>query len=156
MHKEVVHGHGHPNVTGTHRSTFEITRDENISKSADCIIVVGADKGAASLSDGFKRAASSDDAYMTCIIEAGGFRDVVKGWGSEKMTFSVEDSMVFRVSGYVCGRTVMIHANKPAARLDRRLISALAEGNKATIELHVERRKRPEPSFDLFKEVLMW
>ncbi|AFD00743.1 Uncharacterized protein conserved in archaea [Methanocella conradii HZ254] len=154
MHKEVVHGRGHPNVTGTHRSTFEITRDEEISKSADCIIVVGADKGAASLSDGFKKAAAHDDAFITCVIEAGGFRDVVTGWGSEKMTFSVEDSMVFRVSDYVCGRTVMIRADKPAARLDRRLIAALAEGNKAILELSVEQKDRPEPSLDaLFKEV---
>lgn len=146
---EVVHARGHPNITGTHRSTFEVTRDTTITKAADCIIAVGADKGSASLSGPFKSAAARDDAFISCTIEAGGFRDTVTGWGSREFTFTVEDSMVFRVSNYVCGRTVMIHADKPATRLDRRLIEALAEGNKATIELTVEQRERPKPTFDL-------
>ncbi len=100
--KEVIRARGHPNVTGTHGSTFEVTRDDDISSAADCIIAVGADKGAASLSADFKKAAASDDAFITCTIEAGGFRDTVTGWGSKEMTFTVEDSMVFRVSNYVC------------------------------------------------------
>ena len=150
---EVIRARGHRNVTGVHRSTFEVTQDPEISTSADCIIAVGADKGAATLSDAFKKTAASDDAYITCTIEAGGFRDTVAGWGSKAMTFAVEDSMVFRVSDYVCGRTVMVHADKPAARLDRRLVAALAEGNKAVIVLYVEQRERPKPSFDhLFME----
>ena len=153
MLKEVVHARGHPNITGTHRSTLEVTRDPEISTSADCIIAVSADKGAASLSGPFKAAAARDDALITCTIEAGGFSDKVTGWGSKDMTFTVEDSMVFRVSDYVCGRTVMVHADKSAARLDRRLIKALAEGNKAIIELYIEQRERPKPSFDhLFME----
>jgi len=149
MLKEVVHARGHTNVTGTHRSTFEVTRDAEISASADCIIAVGADKGAASLSEPFKRSAARDDAFITCVIEAGGVKDRVTGWGSNAMTFTVENSMVFRVSDYVCGRTVLIHADKPAARLDRKLIKALAEGNQAIIELCVEQREKPKPSFDL-------
>jgi uncharacterized protein len=146
---EVVHARGHPNITGTHRSTLEVTRDPEISASGDCIVAVGADKGAASLSEAFKNAAARDDAFITCSIEAGGFRDTVAGWGSKDMTFTIGDSMVFRVSNYVCGRTVMIYADKPAARLDRRLIGALAAGNMAIVELNIEHRERPKPSFDL-------
>jgi hypothetical protein len=154
---EVVHGHGRPNITGTHRSTFEVTRDEDISAAADCIIAVGADKGAATLSEPFKKAAARDDAFITCTIESGGFRDTVTGWGSKDMTFTVEDSMVFRVSNYVCGRTVMIYADKPAARLDRNLIKALRAENNLVIELKVERKERPKPSFDtLFMETMIW
>jgi hypothetical protein len=149
MLKEVVHARGHPRITGAHRSTFEITRDPEISGAADCIIAVGADKGASALSEGFKKAASCDDAFITCSIEAGGFRDTVTGWGSSDMAFTVEDSMGFRVSNYVCGRTVMVYADKPAARLDRNLIKALRAENKATIELSVELKERPKPSFEV-------
>jgi hypothetical protein len=157
MLKEVVHGLGHPRITALHRSTFEVTRDNDITAAADCIIAVGADKGATSLSEEFKSAAATDDAFITCTIEAGGFRDTVTGWGSEKMTFTVEDSMVFRVSNYVCGRTVMIYADKPAARLDRNLIKALRAETKAIIELTVERKERPKPSFDtLFMGAVVW
>jgi hypothetical protein len=154
---EVVHGMGHPRVTAQHPSTFEVTRAGEISAAADCIIAVGADKGAASLSEEFKKAAARDDAFITCTIESGGFRDTVTGWGSEEMTFTVEDSVVFRVSNYVCGRTVMIYADKPAAGLDRNLIKALRAENKAVIELKVERKERPKPSFDtLFMETMIW
>lgn len=146
---EVIHARGHRNITGTHRSTFEVTRDTEISKAADCIIAVGADKGAASLSEAFKREAAMDDAFITCTIEAGGLSDTVTGWGSRDFTFTVKDSMVFRISDYVCGRTVMVHADKPAARLDRRLAAVLAEGNEARVELKVEHRERPKPAFDL-------
>jgi hypothetical protein len=157
MLKEVVHGVGHPRIAALHRSTFEVTRDVDISVAADCIIAVGADKGAASLSDEYKMKAARDDAFITCTIDAGGFRDTVTGWGSKDMTFAVEDSMVFRVSNYVCGRTVMIYADKPAARLDRNLIKALKAENKAIIELTVERKERPKPSFDmLFMGTVIW
>ena len=154
MLKEVIHAHGHANVTATHRSTFEITRDADISTTADCIIAVGADKGAASLSEEFKQAASRDDAFITAVILSGSYKDTVAGWGSKDMTFTVEDSMVFRVSNYVCGRTVMIYADKPAARLDRALIKALMGKNDAIIEMTVERKERPKPSLDtLFGDV---
>jgi len=148
MLKEVIHAHGHGNVTATHRSTFEVSMDRDISTAADCIIAVGADKGAASLSGSFKNAASMDDAFITVAISSGGFKDTVTGWGSKDMTFTVEDSMVFRTSNYVCGRTVMIYADKPAARLDRDLIKALMEKNEAIIEMTVERKERQKPSLD--------
>ncbi len=157
MLKEVIHGRGHPNITGSHRSTFEVTRDMDISEAGDCIIAVRADMGAAALGEEFKKALADDDAFITCTISAGGHEDVVRGWGSKDMTFTVEDSMVFRVSNYVCGRTVMIYADKPAARLDRNLIKALGAENKAVIELTVERKERPKPSLDLlFTGTMIW
>ena len=139
-------------MTALHPSTFEVTRDAGITTTADCIIAVGADKGAATLSEAFKGAAACDDAIITARIACDGFTEVVTGWGSAKMTFTEPDSMVFRVSDFVCGRTVMINADKPAARLGRGLVSALAEGKEAVIELRVEKGKRPQPSFDLLFE----
>ena len=64
------------------------------------------------------------------------------------MTFTDPRSMVFRVSDFVCGRTVMIHADKPAARLDRDLVKALSDGKKVIVELTVEQKERPQPSFN--------
>lgn len=149
MFKEVIHARGHKNVTASHRSTFEVTVDADISTAADCIIAVCADKGAASLSDDFKKAAARDDAYITAVISCGPYSDTVTGWGSSKMTFAEPRSMVFRVSDYVCQRTVMINADKPAARLGRDLVKALSEGKDATIEMIVEQKERPQPSFDM-------
>jgi hypothetical protein len=149
MVKEVIHGRGHRFVTGAHRSTFEVTCDPEMTSSGDCIIVVGADRAAAALGDDFKAKAASNDAYLTVTIRCGDGMDVVEGWGSDRMTFTDPRSMVFRVSDYVCGRTVMINADKPASRLDRRLIEELASGKDAVIELSVETKKRDKPSLDI-------
>lgn len=148
MLKEVIHARGHRNVTATHPSTFEVTTDADISLAGDCIVAVAADKGAASLSGAVKKAAARDDAYITVVISCNGYSDTITGWGSNKMTFTDPASMVFRVSDHVCGRTVMINADKPAARLDRGLVKSLSEGREAVITMTVEQRERPQPSFD--------
>jgi hypothetical protein len=152
MISETVRARGHRNVTATHRSTFEVTRDPEIGPAADCIIAVAADKSAASLSESFKKAAASDDAQITAVIRCGGHSDTVTGRGSSQMTFTDGHSMVFRVSNYVCGRTVMIYADKAAKSLDRGLVVALASGKDAAIELRAEHAPRPEPSFDVIFE----
>ena len=149
---EAVHARGHPNVTAAHKSTFEITADADISPNADCIIAVGADRSAATLSEGFRRAAARDDARITAIIRCGGHSDTVTGRGSARMTFADGASMVFRVSDYVCGRTVMIDADKAARGLDRGLAAALATRQVVEIELRVSQVPRPEPSLDVLFE----
>jgi len=149
MTGDIVRARGHSNVTALHPSTFEITRDREISIAADCIIAVGADKGAADLSEAFRAAAADDNTMITATISCGGFTETVSGWGCSKLSFAEKNSMVFRVSNFVCDRTVMIGADKPAARLNRGLASALAAGKEATIELRTEKSVRPEPSFDL-------
>ena len=149
---EMIRAMGHKNVTALHSSTFEITRDAEIALKADCIIAVSADKAAATLTEEFKKAAAGDDAVITATITCDGHTEFVQGWGSPKMTFSDSSSMVFRVSDYVCGRTVMINADKPAARLDQGLIDALAAGKEVRIGLKVEKGTRPQPSFDLLFE----
>jgi hypothetical protein len=96
----------------------------------------------------FKEAAARDDARITAEIHCMGRVDTVQGWGSSKMTFEDRRSMVFRVSDFVCGRTVMINADKAARNLDRGLIEALAAGEEAVIVLMAESVSRPEPSFE--------
>jgi hypothetical protein len=149
MLKEVIYASGHKNVSATHRSTFEITTDPEISDTADCIIGVAADKGAASLSHEFKAAAANDDSFLTLKIKCGNMTETVTGWGSSKMGFTDGSSMVFRVSDYVCGRTVMINADKPAARLNRGLVKCISEGDPIIAEMTVETKERPKPSLDI-------
>lgn len=152
MIQETVRARGHRNVTGTHRSTFEVTRDRDIGLAADCIIAVCADRWPVLLSNEFKKEAARNDAKIIAEIRCEGHKDTVQGWGSSKMTFTDDRGMVFRVSDYVCGRTVMINADKAARGLDRGLINALASGGDAVIVLTVEQAKRPEPSFNVLFE----
>ncbi len=85
---------------------------------------------------------------MTAYIICGGVQRYDHGWGSATMTFTVPHSMVFRVSDFVCGRTVMIHADKPAARLNRDLVRSLSEGKDVVVEITIEQKERPQPSFN--------
>ncbi|MEM2818033.1 MAG: DUF371 domain-containing protein, partial [Archaeoglobaceae archaeon] len=39
-----VSAFGHPNISAKHRTTLEVTKDNEISKRADCIIGVNANK----------------------------------------------------------------------------------------------------------------
>ena len=144
---ETVRARGHRNVRATHRSTFEVTRDCDLTPAGDCIVAVCADRWPAGFSGEFKATAARDDARITAEIHCDGHQDTVQGWGSAKMTFADDRSMVFRVSDYVCGRTVMINADKAARGLDRDLIRALADGGDVVIVLLVEAASRPEPSF---------
>jgi hypothetical protein len=145
---ETVRARGHRNVKATHRSTFEVTTDCDLTPAGDCIIAVCANLTPAGFSREFKETAARDDARITAEIHCMGHVDRVQGWGSSQMTFEDRRSMVFRVSDFVCARTVMINADKAARNLDRGLIEALAAGEEAVIVLMAESASRPEPSFE--------
>jgi len=137
---EIVTAHGHENVLSTNKTTFEITREKHLSKRADCIIAVDANKGAADLSPEFKRAAQDERARIIITIEAGAEVETVNAWGSPKLSFIHPTDLVVRKSDYVCSRTLAIHADKSAKDLSRELTEKLRNPNqKIKITLTVER-----------------
>jgi len=127
---DVVVARGHPNVRALHETTLEITRDEHITPRGDCIVGVGADKGAADLSEDIKRILTSPSSIVYLIIRTGGLREVVRGRGDPRLTLSDKRSMVFRKSSYIDSRTVMVCADKAAADLDRALVEELKRGTR--------------------------
>lgn len=122
---DVVVAKGHPNVRALHETTLEITRDEHLTSRGDCIVGVGASKGAAALSERLKAILRSPGSTAYLVIEAGELREIVRGSGDPRLTLSDERSMVFRKSSYVDGRTVIVRADKAAADLDRALVEEL-------------------------------
>jgi len=127
---EIVVAHGHELVQSTHRTTMEITRDETLTRRGDCIIAVGADKGASDLSWRFKELAKRKDAEIVVVIEAGGLREVVRAMGDPRLTFTHPRDLVIRRSNYVCGRTVAVNADKAAKDLSRDLVNLLRDSNR--------------------------
>jgi len=119
---EVVRARGHEHIRSTHKTTFEITKESTLTKRGDCIIAIGATKGAADLSPEFKEAAKREGAQITITIEAGDVKEVVKAEGSPRLTFLHPTDLVVRKSDYVCGRTIAIKADKAAADFSRGLI----------------------------------
>ena len=116
---------GHKNITATNRSTFEITKERDITKKGDCIIAVNATKGAHELSEEFKKLASSEKAKVRASIIVGDLRETIIGKGACELTFTHPTDLVVRKSCYTCGRTLMICSNKAANSFSRELVQRL-------------------------------
>jgi hypothetical protein len=136
---EVIFARGHENVQSTNRTTFEITKDEHLTRRGDCIIAVGATKGAADLNPEFKEAARTEHARILITIETDGDIEVVDAWGNPQLSFMHPTDLVVRKSDYICSRTLAIYADKVAEDLSRRLVEKMRNPNqKVKITLIVE------------------
>ena len=126
----VVLARGHENIQATHKTTFEITKEPSLTKRADCIIAVDADKTATDLPLEFKEAARRKGAQMTIEIEAGELKEVVKARGDPRLLLTHPTDLVVRKSDYVCDRTLAIGAEKAASDLSRQLVEKIKEANQ--------------------------
>jgi hypothetical protein len=123
----IVDAQGHENVSATHRTTVEITKDSHLTKRGDCIVGVNATHGAVDLPPSFKEAARRREARITVMIAAGELRDVIIARGSPHLLFTHPTDLVVRKSSYICNRTIAINANKGASDLSKQLIETLKD-----------------------------
>jgi len=130
----VFSAHGHENVQSTHRTTFEVTKEETLSKRGDCILAVEATKAAADLPVEFKEAARKERARITVTVEADGLKETVEAKGSPQLQFTHQTDLVVRKSSYVCGRTLAIGADKAASDFSRELVNKL-KNPKQTVKV---------------------
>jgi len=136
---EIIFAHGHRNIQATHRSTLEITKENELSKKGECIIAVSANKAIADLNPEFKGSLRNENAKMTMLIEAGGIVEAVSAFGSRRLILTHPTDIVVRKSSYVCSRTLAIKADKAAWDLSRKLVEKLRDPKqKVRITLTVE------------------
>lgn len=122
---EVVYGFGHENVLATHNSTIEFTRDFELSKQGDCIVVVSLDRSLAEFSQEFKSILTSPRSKLLVKIQADKVSDVIRAYGSPFLSLNSTMEIVLRKSDFISDRTVGIRANKAAADLSRELVERL-------------------------------
>lgn len=123
---DVVRARGHPEVTATHPTTLMITKDEEIGPRADCVLAVSADKSVVDLRDATKQAIRYGH-QIEVTIEAGGLKEVIRGRGHGNLTLSDTTDIVIRKSSFICGRTLMIGADKAAIDLRRGFVERLRD-----------------------------
>jgi uncharacterized protein len=131
---------GHAMVRATHGRTIEITTEEHLTPSGDCIIGVGASKGIAQLSPAMKSALRSDGARVKITIVAPGGEFSFRATGSKDLSFESPTDMVIRRSSFVCGRTLAIQAESSAREIPRGLVGTLKSPGAAgllRIEVYV-------------------
>ncbi len=138
MLSDTIRAKGHHNILATHKTTLQITTDAHISKRADCVVAVSADKSLCDLASDVKTALRSNTAKMRLTIQAGHIREVITGFGSAALTLSDTDDMVVRKSTFISGRTLTIGANKAARDLDRTLVEKLKTPENVTITIETD------------------
>ena len=122
---EIIMAQGHENVQSTNKTTFEITKENSLTKRGNCIIAVNATKGAADLSRQFKEVARSKNTQITIEVEVDGESEIVRAQGSPRLVFTHPEDLVVRKSNFVCNRTLAIMANKAACNFSNRLVERL-------------------------------
>lgn len=137
--EEVIRCRGHPLVLGTHPTTFELTCEDHLTKSGNCIIGIAADKGCAGLSAAFKTVLAHDDAVLITNLACDGVVAEIRSRGSSQFLLNHKADMVWRKSTFVCGRTIGIRSDFAALTLPRELISNLAHGKEMVVRLRAMR-----------------
>ena len=122
---EIILGYGHENIQVTHKTTFEITKEAQLSRRGDCIIAVSANKTMTDFSSEFKENLRKEKAKIMILIEAGDAAEVVNAFGSPRLILTHRTDMVVRKSNYICNRTLAIQADKAACDLSRKLVEKL-------------------------------
>ena len=126
---------GHENVLSLHKSTFEITKDKELSLSGDCIIGLDIDKSMEDFPEEFKEKLANDDTKVIVELKTPNASDTIEGYGHHDLTLSHPTDIVCRKSTFVCSRTLMIKSNKAAIDLNRDLIKDLANGESMEVNI---------------------
>ncbi|MGZ4846777.1 MAG: DUF371 domain-containing protein [Halobacteriota archaeon] len=138
MISDTIRAKGHCNITARHKTTLQITKDAHISRRADCVVAVLADKALSDLTSEVKAALKTNAPKVRVRIHTGHASEVITGFGSADLAQSDAKDMVVRKSEFTSGRTLMIGADKAAADLDRRFVEELKKPENITIIVEVD------------------
>ncbi len=133
MRRVLFNAYGHQNVIGEHKTTVELTSEDFLTHRGTCIVGVRADMTLNELDIEIKRLALLTTTKIVLKMIVDGVVEEVTGTGGAGLTYSDTTSMVTRTSAYVCGRTLMINADKAASDLSRDFVEKLKD-NKVIID----------------------
>ncbi|MCL2115877.1 MAG: DUF371 domain-containing protein [Methanobrevibacter sp.] len=132
-----IEAKGHYNITSKHKSTFEITKDSNLTLAGDCIIGVAIDKAMNDFPNDFKKKIANENAKITVKLKTKNSFDEIKGYGHPDLTLKHPTDIVCRKSNYICSRTLMINSDKASCDLNPDLIKDLKKGYVLDFEIDV-------------------
>ncbi|MFW9793206.1 MAG: DUF371 domain-containing protein [Candidatus Thorarchaeota archaeon] len=127
MRRVCFKAYGHPNVTGEHRTTVELTSESLLTKQGTCIVGVRADLTLNELDSDIKDLALLETTEIVLRLNVNGLEEKITGTGGSGLTYSDPTSMVARTSSFECGRTLMVNADKAASDLSREFIEKLKD-----------------------------
>ena len=119
--------HGHPNILATHKTTLEITKNSELTKSGDCIVALSANFSLQRIKELISNCNSGDKIKLT--VEAAGLKEEIIAVVNKD--FRSEKEIVLRKGSFVSERTLGVNADKAAAKLSRELVEKLKSGSTA-------------------------
>ncbi len=136
MNEFIIKAKGHKNVSATHKTTLEITKDNYLTTTGHCIIGIEADKSMKDFPEEFKEKIRNAKKIVV-EIEVDGVKEIIVGKGDKNLPLSHPTDIVIRRSNYICPRTLMIKANKGAKDINREIVKKLKEGKELTFKIKV-------------------
>lgn len=129
----IFSAYGHENISASHKSTFEITKDNYLTKRGNCIIGIKSNISVNMLPTCFRDYIKDKNINIEIKLEAGGFYDIINAKGHDDLKLSSNNSIVIRKSSYIDDRTLAINADKAAIDIDRKLINYLKKRGKLRV-----------------------
>ena len=126
---EEILAYGHENISCTHSSTIELTKDQKVTKRGTCILGIKATKGCSDLKEETKTIIRCGK-KLTIKIKLDNFIDIFYGYGHPNLRLLNSNEMVFRKSDYICDRTVLIKCSKASRDLNNDLKDKIKVSNK--------------------------
>jgi hypothetical protein len=119
---------GHENIISTHKSTWQITKEEHLTQQGDCIIGVGSKIACIDLPDWLKEHLQNEG-KIKIEMKVGELQLVGMAEGHRELTFGNKVDMVIRKSTYISPRTVAINSSIVAKDLPWPMIKLLQDPN---------------------------
>ena len=121
---ESISAHGHENIRCSHKSTIELTKENNLTKKGDCILGINSSKACIDLNSKLKELILKGK-KINVIIKVDEITDFFYGYGDSKLSLLDDKDIVFRKSDFICNRTILIKCNKASNELNQNLIEKL-------------------------------
>ncbi len=125
--RERVSFRGHPMVRSTHPTTIEVTTEEYLTESGDCIIGVGASKGCAQLDAKVKEGLRRRDSRVKVMVVVGSLSFGLTARGDPRLELSHPHDIVVRKSDFVSDRTLAVKADASSRSIPREIIRRLKD-----------------------------
>ena len=132
----MIIGKGHKNITATHKTTLEITKEDYLTPTGDCIVGVNIDKSMADFSEGIREKIRSSDKIIIEIV-VGDLKETIIGKGHKDLILNHPTDIVIRKSSFICPRTLMINADKSAKELNREIVEKLKKGEELIFRISI-------------------
>ncbi len=114
---------GHPNILATHKTTFEFTKDAELTLKGDCIVGIKADFDLNKIKQFIKNCKNNN---VTITIKTTSKPKIKETINAElNPNFNNDEEFVIRKTDFVSERTFAINSNKAAFELKKDLINFL-------------------------------